>query len=656
MIVLDIFIGLVLVYFLYSLLVSLLAEMIATWLGMRARILRQGIDNLLNDKIPENLPKDVFKWLKDIFIVEPETFKYTNAGQFYKQPSVKHLAKVGENKWYSIRNTKPAYISKQNFANTMLNMLSNRGKGINEWEKIKFAIENNTLNLDPETIQMVKDWLSRANDKYENFSKLMLETYDEMMGRVNGWYKRKIGLMLFWLGFIVSIAFNVDTLQILETLRDNPKARTESVALAQKLVKEQTDSVKIEKGDSLKAHLKEHLLLIENQNNVIGAGWKFPEQTSTTQAKIRYIISKIVPSEKKFWGILITALALSLGAQFWFDLLKKLVAIRGAGVKPDEKEVNNTTDPNKINSDGLALSESNPVSIAISQNLKNWENIKGFVAANKISNSANNQAIEVIFEKDTVPDNFPQFIKIVLNNHEFEVPFVMKTGKKATLGQDNGTIQTGSIIQKFTDSRGTAAGIVLNKRTNKKAILTCAHVVRTDKTSFIDVNKAGIEMITKNNEQKPIGIVKNTVMSVFCDAGLVDLDSKAEELVNEIGIPTISQFRTVHSSEEGKTVITIKTLSGDQNGLLLNTGKYFTFDDQGSKDVRYFDLLVMGNHLNDFATAISQPGDSGSLIIDSSGIPIGILVGGTVINNQHFSFGIKLADVFDIMQIGTLNS
>ena len=39
-----------------------------------------------------------------------------------------------------------------------------------------------------------------------------------------------------------------------------------------------------------------------------------------------------------FFGFIITALAVSLGAPFWFDLLNKLVSIRGSGVKPEEKK------------------------------------------------------------------------------------------------------------------------------------------------------------------------------------------------------------------------------------------------------------------------------------------------------------------------------
>jgi hypothetical protein len=37
-------------------------------------------------------------------------------------------------------------------------------------------------------------------------------------------------------------------------------------------------------------------------------------------------------------GWLITALAVSLGAPFWFDLLNKFINIRGAGKAPEERQ------------------------------------------------------------------------------------------------------------------------------------------------------------------------------------------------------------------------------------------------------------------------------------------------------------------------------
>jgi hypothetical protein len=38
----------------------------------------------------------------------------------------------------------------------------------------------------------------------------------------------------------------------------------------------------------------------------------------------------------KFTGLLLTVIACSLGAPFWFDLLKRFVNIRGAGLKPED--------------------------------------------------------------------------------------------------------------------------------------------------------------------------------------------------------------------------------------------------------------------------------------------------------------------------------
>ena len=39
----------------------------------------------------------------------------------------------------------------------------------------------------------------------------------------------------------------------------------------------------------------------------------------------------------KLSGIILTALAARQGAPIWFDLLKRLVNLRGTGVNPDEK-------------------------------------------------------------------------------------------------------------------------------------------------------------------------------------------------------------------------------------------------------------------------------------------------------------------------------
>jgi hypothetical protein len=56
-------------------------------------------------------------------------------------------------------------------------------------------------------------------------------------------------------------------------------------------------------------------------------------------------------------GWLITASAMSLGAPFWFDILKRFVSIRSAGKAPEEaplkpKEVPQPKEPGDIASTG----------------------------------------------------------------------------------------------------------------------------------------------------------------------------------------------------------------------------------------------------------------------------------------------------------------
>ena len=45
----EVVIGLVFIYLLYSLLVTILGEIISTFLGIRARLLRAAIERMLND-------------------------------------------------------------------------------------------------------------------------------------------------------------------------------------------------------------------------------------------------------------------------------------------------------------------------------------------------------------------------------------------------------------------------------------------------------------------------------------------------------------------------------------------------------------------------------------------------------------------------------
>jgi hypothetical protein len=62
---------------------------------------------------------------------------------------------------------------------------------------------------------------------------------------------------------------------------------------------------------------------VEPVNQIIFAGWRSWDDFT----------SRIFTS---FLGCFVTALAISHGAPFWFDLLNKFIKIRGTGNKPAE--------------------------------------------------------------------------------------------------------------------------------------------------------------------------------------------------------------------------------------------------------------------------------------------------------------------------------
>lgn len=653
MVVLDVFIGLVLVYFLYSLFVSIVAELLSTWIGMRARILRQGVDNFLNDKKPK---KDGFiAWLHDIFLVEHIHFRYTNAGKFYNEPTIKYLAKIGENKRYSIRNTKPSYIEQSHFVTAILSMLMRRSIGINEWDKVKFALENNTLNLDKETLQMFQDWLTQSNNSYEKFKAYIGNSFEEVNDRLVGWYKRKIGVLLFTLGFIISCIMNVDTFEIVQTLANNPETRMEMVKLAIATAEaEEADTTKtIDKNDpEYKKKVKDAFNIskksIDNVSDILGSGWK--EKSAPWY-----------PWNKKFWGFILTAFALSLGAKFWFDLLKKLVSLRGTGEKPDEHNINKTKTISeaKIADNGLQLNTSDAAVIALSQNRRKWETLPGFIAANVRYTDSNVGFIELIYEEGRDIANMPKEIpNPTTEDKKPAIALTYKNGTKGSFGQDSLGPLVGSLVQSTTKNWGTPAGVVFDIRSNSNVILTCGHVIRNDKTSFIDNTKSTIlYKSSENSDPIPIGQATNLVLSSFCDAGVVKLKKNAP--IDLQNLTKLNNIRDVTFKDENRTDVLIHTLRKDPvsggtltvKGKILSTRESFGFDDHPSSDIRFYDLFLIGARDDINNNALTSAGDSGALITDESGIQIGLMIGAVKISGEHFSFGIKLKDIFDILQL-----
>lgn len=276
-IVLDVAIGLVLIYLLYSLLVTILGEIISSWIGIRAKMLKTAIEIMLLDD-PVGTPSSswIERWWKDFTYQTRLDYKNSLAESFYNYPSIKYLGKKELNKI-------PSYISKENFADTLFNILREKGTGADDMAKIDFCLKYNTLNINDETKKHITNLCQTAGIDSDAFKINLQKWFTDTMERLTGWYKRRIQIILFSLGLLIAISFNVDSIKIAQLLSKDKDARNQMVQIGTAMAK---DTVRyhnfiIANGDTLHtqavidssyAHISKD---ITDANLILGLGWGF---------------------------------------------------------------------------------------------------------------------------------------------------------------------------------------------------------------------------------------------------------------------------------------------------------------------------------------------------------------------------------------------
>ncbi len=146
--------------------------------------------------------------------------------------------------------------------------------------------------------------------------------FDSNMDRLTGALKKKyVRPLTFWVGLIVVVMLNVDTLQVASYLYDH-KAETARFAdraqmAAQHIEIMSQDSNKVRQitavVDSMRATVPPNMPM----------GWTDSQQANWMLTIRQHAI-----------GWLATVMAIMLGAPFWFDLLNKIANLRGSGSRP----------------------------------------------------------------------------------------------------------------------------------------------------------------------------------------------------------------------------------------------------------------------------------------------------------------------------------
>jgi len=295
--IIDVAIGVILVYLFLSLICSVITEWISKRLEMRAKNLEEGIRSLLSD------PKGDGHSLK-----------------LFDHPLIKGLSKNGK---------KPSYIASSLFAVALMDIIapSDPIKG----SRTIADLRTGANQLPKELRETILSLLDDAQDSLKKARENLERWFDEGMDRVSGWYKRGSKKIIFACALAVSLILNADTILITKTLFRDPTMRAGLVATAQEIAKKPTSNAPGEDQKNIKL-VKEEIGRLQfplgwTKESVATLGW--------TRASF-HIWNTLWKTLIKALGLFLTGLAVSLGAPFWFDMLNKIVNLRSTGTKPEK--------------------------------------------------------------------------------------------------------------------------------------------------------------------------------------------------------------------------------------------------------------------------------------------------------------------------------
>lgn len=308
--IIDVAIGLALVYLVLALVCTMVNEYIAQILSLRAENLWKGVQSLFQNS--------------------SKAKAFTEA--IYGHGLIQSLTQ-------NTTSAKPSYIPSHIFSLALtdnLKLTAEAAKPISE--QLKAA------DLDSEIFATLRPLAAAAGSDLDQFRKNVETWFDAAMERASGWYKKRLQTITFWVAVSVVLISNADTLRIVDTLWSDSAVRQSVATAATNLVKEtnaqpagqETPTPALEAAQ--KAAGQEVGKLLGWRGPI---SWKHPEYRANDPNRFPAGTEWFA----KILGLLLSALAASLGAPFWFDILNKIVNIRSAGGSPVEKPRNPSTVP-----------------------------------------------------------------------------------------------------------------------------------------------------------------------------------------------------------------------------------------------------------------------------------------------------------------------
>lgn len=347
--ILEVAIGLALVFTLVALICSLITEWISAMLEKRGNLLWEGIENLVDAQ----LRSDICAHQLMQGLVRKATW----------------LDRILNRLLPRVDRSKPSYVPTEIFVATLLDIIGSRATGqpeaIGQLPTTFAGLQVAITDAQGVPDKVKKALLALVNDAGADLAgakKSIGDWFDAGMGRVTGWYKRWSQLVLLAVSLVVALILGVDSLAIAKRLWSDPILRDQIAQSAEEFVEENQENPQLvptapaapaappaagapaaqaqtQSAEELAKKKIEEIQVFRNQLEALALPM-FPATALRGEYRQSHSGAEASLSRMFGWwlwhhafGFLLTGLAASLGAPFWFDLLNKLVNLRNTGTR-----------------------------------------------------------------------------------------------------------------------------------------------------------------------------------------------------------------------------------------------------------------------------------------------------------------------------------
>lgn len=328
-------VAMIVVFLVFSIVVSGVNEWIAQATARRGQFLRLGLARIIDDDT-----------------VYRRVLHHPLIGGLYRDRAA--------------RGKPPSYIDPASFAQALASVVVERA----HIGKDKPALTPAALREAVESLatagsplgRALRPILDRAGNDLDAALRGIADLYDSGMDRVGGWYKARTQKMLFVVGLALAVLGNVDSIELLAALSRSPSAAASIAQIGESAVATGTIGgvalTDLRSRPATEAETRSLGPVLADMQQSTGSalplGYACLGQalegngvqsamrgSATSSSSCLHELQRTLTERSvvgwilKLSGWLISALAATFGAAFWFELLSKATNLRGSGKKPE---------------------------------------------------------------------------------------------------------------------------------------------------------------------------------------------------------------------------------------------------------------------------------------------------------------------------------